>query len=102
MDRNFWLSLWAMAMVPIVYGLYVASAYHVALAHGNLPFLQTSEWRWFVALFVALGSGVTAIAFLSNSKGWVRVIRCASYFVLMGALLLVVDVVVACNNGDCL
>jgi hypothetical protein len=100
-SRIFWLSIWAIVVVPVAYGLYLGAAYRVALAHGKLPFLSVSEWHWFAAYFLSLASGLLAIALITISDRWVRVGLCIAYVVLMGALLLGVSVVVACNSGDC-
>ena len=100
--QTLWLKIWALLGVPVTFSVYVVLAYRIALAHGRLPFLPSGGWRWVVAYFVSLASGVLAVALLPRSRLWVRVALAVGYLGTMGVFLFGASLVIGCSNGDCL
>jgi hypothetical protein len=100
--RTLGYAIWAVLAVPFLFAVYLALAYRVALGHGDLPFVPHTEWRWYAAYVVSLGSGILAVALMPLSRLWVRIVLGMAYLGIMGFSLLAVGLTVACANGDCL
>jgi hypothetical protein len=96
------LSTWAIIGVPLVFYIYIESAYRYALSQGRLPFLGSSEWLWYAVFGVCLTSGVISVIKLPILRNRNPFTVGIPYVVLMGTALFAIHLVVACGKGDCL
>lgn len=97
--RQVMLVLGALAVVPLLFAVYVAVSYQVALRSGRLPITNEPEWIWWSVLIGLLVLGAYLV--------WLGAIRLKPFFVAvyaigMTAVLLGIHYWVACLNGDCL
>jgi hypothetical protein len=100
--RTLGLFLWAALGVPVSFAVYTHLAYRIALNNAALPFPGPAEWRWWFGYFLALTSGIVAIAFIPIPKLWLRISLLFAYVGIMGILLAGISLGVSCFNGDCL
>jgi len=100
--RNTALFGGALVGVPIVFGAYVFASYRLALRQGYLPFTLYPEWYWFAVYGTCLVAGTALIYFTKLAPHWLRIIAGIVYATAMSVGLLLVHLVVACANGDCL
>jgi FtsH-binding integral membrane protein len=96
------LLAWSLAGVPVVFGLFLAISYRLALTRGELPFLDHHEWRWWMAFAVLLFSGIACIFDASSAYLARRSLAVLGYIVVMGITLFLVAFSVSCMQGDCL
>jgi len=97
---------WALAGVWLVYGGFVYGSYRYALARGDLPYTLWPQWPvLYLGIFFVL-SGLFALAVVNlrqlRLRPFVAVTLGLVYAVLMSGGLVVVHIIVACANGDCL
>jgi hypothetical protein len=96
------LRIWAVASAPILLGIYVFWSYRYALSYGLLPFSIFPEWLWYPVFGFCVVSGVVAVNVLPFRRLWVRIATNTIYVSVIVVVLLLVHLVVACANGDCL
>lgn len=102
------IALYAIAWigVPVAFAGFVYLSYSFSLAAGGLPFLNSSEMKWWVAFGAALLSGGTcvgAVRRVSDGRGIIwPFMYIALYGVVMSIVLGLVHLGVACHQGDCL
>ncbi len=61
-----------------------------------------SEWLLYVPPALAGAAGAACIWWVIRSKLWLRVAAVVGYGVVSFCLYVVIGLLVACNNGDCL
>jgi hypothetical protein len=101
MDRKrLTFGLGALVLVPVLFGVYVALSYKLALRSGRLPITDESEWIWWSVFGLLLALGVYLVSLSTTGK--LRFLLAGLYVVAMAAALLGIHIWVACLNGDCL
>jgi hypothetical protein len=90
--------IWSVLGVPVAFAVFIAIAY---AKWGPLPFFSLTGESLLVAFLVVIClSGAIAVRIALNSLwGWAAALV---YFLVMGASLPWVGLVVACFNGDCI
>ena len=89
-----------MVVVPMLFAMYVAFSYKLALQSGRLPITNEPEWIWWsvLSLLVVLGAYLVTL----SAVGKLRFVLAGVYAVTMTAALLGIHLWIACMNGDCL
>src|SRR5437660_6796180 len=97
---------WALAGVWLAYGGLIYAAYRYALTHGQLPYALWPQLPvvLVIAFFVLSGLFALTLANLRRlqDQPLVAVAWGVAYTAAMSVGLVIVHVVVACANGDCL
>jgi hypothetical protein len=87
-------------IVPMLFAVYVALSYKLALRQGRLPITNEPEWIWWSVLSLLLVFGVFLVSL--STTGRLRIGFTVLYAVVMTVALLGIHVWVACFFGDCL
>jgi hypothetical protein len=95
-------ALAALGGVPLLFGLFVLWSYRYSLARGGLPLTVLPEWLWFLGFGFSLLLGLAAVLALPLKRPWLRLAAALAYLPAMALVLLLVHLLVACWNGDCL
>jgi hypothetical protein len=93
------LVLGSLVLVPMLFAVYVAVSYRIALSSGRLPITNEPEWIWWLVLVGVLIVGAYLV-WLGVAR--LKAVAVAAYVIVMTAVLLGVHHWVACMNGDCL
>jgi len=94
------LGLGALVGVPMLFAMYVAISYKLALRSGRLPVTDESEWIWWSILGLLIVIGVYLVSLSATGK--LRYVLAGLYAIAMTAALLGIHLWIACLNGDCL
>lgn len=101
MDRKrLTFGLGALVGVPMLFAMYVAISYKLALRSGRLPVTDESEWIWWSILGLLIVLGVYLVSLSTTGK--LRYVLAGLYAIAMTAALLGIHLWIACLNGDCL
>jgi len=92
--------LGALVFVPMLFAMYVALSYKLALRSGRLPITNEPEWIWWSVLGLLIVFGVYLVSLSTTGK--LRVVLAGLYAGAMTPALLGIHLWIACLNGDCL
>ena len=94
------IGLGALVAVPILFAMYVALSYRLALRSGRLPITNEPEWIWWSVLGLLVVVGVYLVTLSTTGK--LRFVLAGLYAITMTAALVGIHFWIACLNGDCL